>query len=65
MERPFDTPRGTYEIRTAASCAAKVRHCIAHIRENNLTGERLETYRHFIRAWRDQQRYYRKMEKRA
>lgn len=60
MERPFDycaTPR--FETRTATTCAAKVRECIAYIRRHNLTGERLAQYRAFVRDWRNLQRHYR------
>lgn len=66
MERPFDyiaTP--AIERRDAATCARKVRECIAYIRKHNLTGERLDTWRGFVRDWRVQQRHYRRIERRA
>lgn len=65
MERPFDYPSSSnYEIRTAASCAAKVRECVAYIRRHNLTGERLATWQGFVRNWRAEQARCRAWERR-
>jgi len=66
MERPFDYDRAPqFQIRTAATCAAEVRECIAYIRKHNLAGERLATWQQFIRDWRRAQRDHRKSERRA
>jgi len=65
MERPFDHSPPQFQIRTAATCAAEVRQCIAYIRKHNLTGERLALWRRFICDWRNSQRHYRKLERHA
>ena len=65
MEHPFDyIAAPAIERRDAAVCARKVRECIAYIREHNLSGERLDTWRGFVRNWRAQQRHYRRIERR-
>ena len=62
MERPFDySSSPAYEVLTVASCAAKVRACIAYIRTHKPTGKDLVIWQGYVRDWRNNQRYYRKV----